>query len=444
MSEANLFPQDIITGSVASEAVQDIYVNASTGDDINGTGAVGSPYATITRAYEDVSYRLKSLAHIHIAAGAYSEFPDINNIHEVGGRLSFDGSAAIAVEAAGPFTLGAPTMVDATYGCLAVDLPVPAGGLTPGAWDGLFVRVLDGAAVGQIYPVISSTASNVRVQSTWTMPSAGDTFEVVTPGVVITTADSLTWLSNAESTDSSLLAMLGIKIICTGTLTCRCKSLLLSGSILDLGSTKLYDSTWNGTSFLSLTDVSDDTTLIASGSGMWSLLEASSGYLTLYGLSSLTTGAIRRPIDVTGGLSIFSSVAIKNVTADYGVDAYSGVGALSVQLAYVEVGAAKPGIRTKEIGSAAISMYVEQAGPAIQARVGTGALHVSGLTCDATKIVNCVEVGQGVSVTADVSKVTSPTVASDAIKWTSGAVNVALPAANNHVTDSHGAQLVGY
>jgi len=188
------------TRNVGSEYVSrtvanmDIYV-ATTGDDVLGTGAVGAPYATIERALEDVPSVVDHVVHIHVAAGAYTEFPDvIDNVVTASGQIVIDGSAALADVTTGLAIAGGGWAVKLAG--VAGVITEASGGLTPDAFRNKFIQFTDGPRAGLLATVAKNTATEITMGCYATAPAAGNAFKIVEPGVNITVAKDITVKGN--------------------------------------------------------------------------------------------------------------------------------------------------------------------------------------------------------------------------------------------------------
>jgi hypothetical protein len=178
-----------------TSADMEIYVNGGTGNDATGTGAVGAPYATITRAYKDVPYVLRHAVQIHIATGTYTDWPDlVDNKIEGDGQLVFDGMDGLSDDE-GTLTSGTTTVVASAWsGYIAYEATVQVTG-SPG-WSanehrGKFIKVLTGANAGGIAAITGNTADTLSVfAGNATLPDTGDTFTVGVPLAVVNVSTS--------------------------------------------------------------------------------------------------------------------------------------------------------------------------------------------------------------------------------------------------------------
>ena len=158
-----------------------LYVDAITGSDAAGDGSVGKPYATITKAHEQVPHLLKHAVQIIIAEGVYTEFPlVIEHECEDNGQLIFDGGDLDIYS--GPHTVASITAVNTLS---AQDIVVTGAGWVPDQFVGYFAKITSGANSGYYLGIISNTTDTMRVINTLRMPSAGHTFTVGYPVVQV-------------------------------------------------------------------------------------------------------------------------------------------------------------------------------------------------------------------------------------------------------------------
>ena len=445
--EAQLIEKGILVQSMATVAAMDIYV-ATTGDDDTGDGLVGNPYLTITRAYQDVPYTLRHLVHIHVAAGAYTDWPElIRNTYETGGRLSIDGTAAMADKAVGPYTVGggAPVKLGDS---VAYDVPVVGGGLTPGAWDGLFLEWLDGAQAGHICAIIENDATDVRIQGGWTVGGAGDKFKIVEPGVEVTLpAVTHAIEGDADGSEINVLALVGMKLIASTRVTIKAKCLTVTASILDLevvttDDTKLDASYWGTiTSFI-------DVPIFVTGWGAAGVVTdvggggavSCKGNCELYGLTFI------RSVDTLKSNFRITACAIKSV-ANYGIDAYTGVATFTLANVYIEAVVTKGAIQASYCGALSIGgLYVQEGLAALHIKRMCGACTIAelgGVDANVTTALLLIN-GSSLVIAAATCTLVGATGAGTAVRWSSGAADSAYPAANLLVSDALGAQVVGY
>jgi hypothetical protein len=160
-----------------------LYVNSGTGNDATGTGAVGAPYATITRAYKDVPSRIDHYVHIRIEDGSYTEFPDISNDFGSSGQLTFDGGEPTVYS--GPHTIASST----EYGDGATIMQVftvSGASWTPSEFVGKYLKITSGVWVESMHVVIENTADTVTIASPLYAVVATEVFNIVDVPVTVT------------------------------------------------------------------------------------------------------------------------------------------------------------------------------------------------------------------------------------------------------------------
>lgn len=167
----------------ATTGAMTLYV-ATTGDDNTGTGAVGSPYATVERAFQDLPRYIRHECKILVAAGVYaSGWPTtIAPIFEEDGSLAIVGVGTPDV-VSGPWTV---TGV-ASLGSGGIRLTIAAGGL--GATDSLCgqtVMILTGGHPGNAHQVVANTDTTIDILFNSDAPHNADTFNLVRPAVKMT------------------------------------------------------------------------------------------------------------------------------------------------------------------------------------------------------------------------------------------------------------------
>lgn len=198
--------KDALNRLYATTQVMTIYVDGAAGNDVTGDGSVGSPYKTITKAYEQVPYVLCHTVAIRIKAGTYTAFPNtVRNYAERGtgtlgapaggeGQLTFEGiDPPTAV--AGPFTVTAVTVYNVSTIHAGQTLIVAGAGWTPDQYYGKFIKMTSGVANGRYFGIYSNTATEIEmgVSQPWENIVAGDTFEIVTPSVIVHTDKTVTF-----------------------------------------------------------------------------------------------------------------------------------------------------------------------------------------------------------------------------------------------------------
>lgn len=446
--EAQLQEKNLRRVVYATTSDMDLYV-ATTGDDVTGDGSVGSPYATITRALQDVPKEIRHIVHVHVAAGTYADFPEEVNFELIGSGAAFsiDGTAAISVVDAGPYTIDVGG-VAALGGTSTSLITVAGGGLMPAAWQGKFLRMLTGAAAGHLVACADNTASVATVQHSWSMLAPGDTFEIVEPGVEFSVAHNV-GLKLSSGTATPIRLLLGIKLT-VQDLTVSSGLWSMAGTVLDYryGYFK-GDADVSGYAFTSLplALLADVPGILTGWGGTW-LCAAPPGTetTTLNDAAKITGVCMIRSLDLAYGSPMVGNVTIYHDAATYGIDAYILLGGANLSSVSVRVPATRDAIGIKNTGYAALDLiHVTQARYAVLVGVGANAV-INELRGVDANVTNALYVSQGsrVSTKATGCTLVGASGAGNAIKWASGAANSAYPAANNVVTDALGAQVAGY
>jgi len=166
----------------------EIYVDAATGSDTTGNGTAAAPYATITKAYEQVPYFIKHAVQIHIAAGTYTDFPnEIDNYFSDAGQLVFDGVPGLSDDEG---TLTANTVTDVgggTWDLVAQDINVSGAAWTPNEHAGKYIRMTSGTSNGYCARIWSNTTDTLRIIRGYLLSIAPtNTFLIGEPQVDIT------------------------------------------------------------------------------------------------------------------------------------------------------------------------------------------------------------------------------------------------------------------
>lgn len=174
--------QDAFDRLGATTGAMTIYV-ATTGNDNTGTGAVGSPYATVERAFQDLPRYIRHECKILVEAGDYaSGWPkSIAPIFEDDGSLAIVGVGTPDV-VSGPWTV---TGV-ADLGTGGQRITVGAGGL--GAVDSLcgqMVMIATGGHPGMGHMVGANTDTTIDIVLVSDKVHNADTFNLVNPAVKI-------------------------------------------------------------------------------------------------------------------------------------------------------------------------------------------------------------------------------------------------------------------
>jgi hypothetical protein len=167
-------------------ADMEIYVDPA-GDDDAGLGTSGSPYATITRAYADVPYKLRHPVQIHIGAGTYTSFPTIiKHECEETGQLIFDGEDGFSDDE-GTLTAGTVTKINDTFGYTTLaTIQVAGASWTTNEHAGKFTFNTSGTANGRVCYIRENTADTLTLYVRLnTLPESADTFTIGLPRAVV-------------------------------------------------------------------------------------------------------------------------------------------------------------------------------------------------------------------------------------------------------------------
>lgn len=442
-----LFSRDILAAADSVTTTDmDIYVNAATGSDVTGNGTAALPYATITKAFEDVPYFIKHVVHIHVAAGTYTAFPElIEHRMGEGGALSLDGTAALVDVDAGPFTTDAGGAVVLTDTYIA-DNPVVGGGLTPSAWAGKLLLGLSGGIDGVIGGIIDNDATDVRINMGYCLPAAGETFKIVEPGVEVQVPGGQRVRIKVDSDAQFPMAIAGIKMTSSDQVDINAGYILTAASDLNLDALTLYNTVLYGGYYgtaIPAASILDLPGIVGSWGGGGVMSRPGTGLCTLYD-SNLAQLVAIRPVDVGGGVASIDAMAIVSV-GDYGIDAYSRVTYLRAWGTYVKAKSTKGALQVSICRNLDIvGFFVQEALAGIHVTEGAGGFVASLHGVDAN-VGNGMLVGNGSSVVVEASScdLAGASGAGHEVKWESGAADSAYPAANNVITDALGAQVVG-
>jgi hypothetical protein len=186
----NIWTHSAVTQTASA---MEIYV-ATTGSDTTGDGSSGSPYATITKAYEQIPYKLTYPVQIKISAGTYSAFPQVIN-HECDstGQLIFDGVDGNTNDEE-DLTVSTVTAVHGTVSrTVAYDIQVSGSpAWTTNEHAGKFMYIKTGTDAGYYLGIWSNTADTLRVCGSFTgvAPVATDTINIGSPRVTVNSSTS--------------------------------------------------------------------------------------------------------------------------------------------------------------------------------------------------------------------------------------------------------------
>ena len=182
----------------------DIYISPS-GDDQTGDGTVGNPWATFTRAFQDIQLlRIAHVIKIFPAAGTYTAFPSYLDLNFApNGRVIIDGSINTYPVVGGPYTIQSIFPVGnatpsgyslATQLTVAPTLPVASE-----PYFGKFMRFTSGNYNGKLLQIYTNRVygpDTIRTIADYFTFQIGDTFEVVDYPVKIVVDHSITIKAN--------------------------------------------------------------------------------------------------------------------------------------------------------------------------------------------------------------------------------------------------------
>ena len=157
-------------------APTELYVNGSTGNDANA-GSSGFPIATLTEAWRRIGTKVRASCVVRImATGTYdaSAFAVRRDFGPYLVDFIADPATATVVDTG--------TVTAATY----QQVTAAAESWTVDAYAGLTLRVTSGAMVGEARTIIANAATTALLSDGFpTNLSAGNTFSVVRPGVIL-------------------------------------------------------------------------------------------------------------------------------------------------------------------------------------------------------------------------------------------------------------------
>lgn len=206
----------------ATTADRTIYVDGTSGNDDTGTGAVGAPYQTWARVYEEL--RGRDIAHVIKLIPAnvetYTSFPENWHLEKVdGGQVIFDASHLPWQTVAGPFTVTSATGVGPNEPTdlipMATDYLVSGQSWTVDGFQGKFIRFITGAFAGYVQPIYRNTADTITSHANWYGVAAGDTFDIISAPVTIDVTHSISFTANQYrdtiATDDQFISFCGFE-----------------------------------------------------------------------------------------------------------------------------------------------------------------------------------------------------------------------------------------
>lgn len=168
-----------------------IWVSTSGFDDRRGNGTEFLPYATLTRALQDVPFRINHKVHIRMAAGTYDEtVTNMTYSYGTDGMLIIEGIGT-PVATAGPYTVSSWGSEVAANNCCC-HFTLSGAPLVEDELWGKWVRVKTGTAVGRIFPVFTNTTDKIRTNTFSLGSSTISEIEIVDdPATVLNFSKSL-------------------------------------------------------------------------------------------------------------------------------------------------------------------------------------------------------------------------------------------------------------
>lgn len=193
-----------LNGSEFGSVDREIYLDAVSGDDANGSGSNSAPFKTFTRVFDDFKDRtISAVLKILPVAGQYTDFPERLELNFApGGRVVIDGSGNPDVvinshTITGLNNVGPP---DIWGDALQTELITSSAGWTPGPdpYYGYFMRFKSGNYNGKVMPIwTSSNPTAYAIVTSLAFYSFGpDDFDVVDCPVRIDVAHGISIVAN--------------------------------------------------------------------------------------------------------------------------------------------------------------------------------------------------------------------------------------------------------
>ena len=208
LGSADLFALTIgddVTTETETTAAVDLYVDGTNGSDTAGDGTLTSPFATITKAYNQVPYLIKHPVHIRYTADTYTSFPTtIHNYCDRDGQLTFECTGD-PTTLAGEFT---STNISSVGLLSGYDITVTGASWTPDEFFGRFIKMTSGSGAGKTFPIYSNDTDTIKIPFTYASITTGDTFNVVDPSGVVNIDHAVTF--DVDGTRDYTAAQFGI------------------------------------------------------------------------------------------------------------------------------------------------------------------------------------------------------------------------------------------
>lgn len=169
---------DILTGDG-----QTTFYVATTGSDTTGNGTLANPYATVEKCMEFIPIEVPDgmCYNIKVANGTYTEFPNLDRSLRGASNIVIDGyEHPIAIDSN---TYEIQSVTSLAYS--GTEITLTTSPFTADQHYGKFIRILTGTYAGYIAPIVRNTANVITTTYIFSaLLSAGNTFEIVNPGVI--------------------------------------------------------------------------------------------------------------------------------------------------------------------------------------------------------------------------------------------------------------------
>jgi hypothetical protein len=224
-----------IFGSISSEDDIEVYVDSTNGNDAH-PGTQVEPLKTLLAALRKVPHSWQKKCRINLTAGSYS-IPD-QTIVRYGGGYGINAEPLAIVGTMTDSGLGSRVATGGTSGA-TFTIEDTTLAMTANQYQGFYIRMTSGAAIGERYQIASNTATQFKVVSHKSVPTfaSSNTFVVEQPGSVITHQGNSTWTPGTGVPAVSLV-FANVKHVLTSGKSLRFTSgarVLFSGVHVDCG-----------------------------------------------------------------------------------------------------------------------------------------------------------------------------------------------------------------
>jgi hypothetical protein len=415
----------------------DRYIDPVAGDDINGTGLIGAPYATPDRAKLDIPRRVEHMVHLHVAAGAYGAMPDWTEFtYGKDGWISVDASAAIADASAVLVVDVAGSASIQEYN--VIDIPIVGGGLGVDAYRDKLLLILTGASAGYLVPVIGNTATTLRCgPMAWETLAGGDTVKIVEPAATFTSAGA--WNVSGSGLMVPHLYFLGVKII-ADTVTLEGVQAEMVGCVLTVITTLAVARGILASSLAIPVAGVDNAVWAATGAWLGGTVINGSAR-ALFEMMTTVYGVLFSEVDlILNGFCYLLSLASRN-GGGIGVELWDGCTAEIMSVYAHAKSDSAAFLLDNGSGADCYDIFANAGKYGLQLKAGVSA-RVNTFGGTAANIVTAgALVGGGSRIASKACTLAST--GAVAVAWGSGAAASAWPAANNKVDDAIAALVVG-